>query len=272
MKIKRCILGIPARLKSSRLPNKILADINGFPMIKRVIDRCNKVKNAYGVVVCTEDQEIFNLVKSWGGECLLTSNNFKSGSERLSSVTNKMMKICWGDEYYLSSAAAKQNFIKETGIINIQGDQPFIDPNVITKLIDIFSSDENPPDVITPIYKLNPNSIHDSSVVKTLISSTGRAIYFSRSAIPHIRDIPAKEWYKHYDYWGHVGIYGYKAEILSKWSSIPNSHLESLEKLEQLKLIEAGYNFQTFKIGGTSLSVDTKYQLEEAINIAIKND
>ena len=135
MKIKRCILGIPARLKASRLPKKILADINGTPMLKRVLDRCKKVKNASGTVVCTEDQEIFDLVKNWGGECFLTSNNFNSGSERLSSVTNEMMRICWGKEYNDLFIEEKQNLIKKTGIINIQGDQPFIDPNVITKLI-----------------------------------------------------------------------------------------------------------------------------------------
>ena len=272
MRIKRCILGIPARLKSSRLPNKILADINGIPMLKRVLDRCNNVKNAYGVVVCTEDLEIFDLVKSWGVECFLTSNNFNSGSERLSSITSEMMKICWGEGYNRLSKEEKVNLFKETGIINIQGDQPFIDPSVITKLIDILSTSEDPPDVITPIYKLNPNAIHDPSVVKTLISSKGKAIYFSRSAIPHIRDVPIQEWYKYNDYWGHVGIYGYKAEVISNWSSIPESYLESLEKLEQLKLIEAGYNFDTFKIKGSSLSVDTKYQLKEAIKIAIEND
>ena len=202
----------------------------------------------------------------------MTSNKFNSGSERLSSVTKEMMRICWGEEYDLLSPESKENLIKETGIINVQGDQPFIDPNVITKLIDIFSNNEDPPDVITPIYKLDPSSIHDNSVVKTLISRDGRAIYFSRSAIPHVRDIPVQEWYQHNNYWGHVGIYGYKAEILSNWSSLPYSHLESLEKLEQLKLIEAGYNFHTFKIEGNSLSVDTKYQLQEAIKIAIENE
>jgi len=268
MQIKRCILGIPARLKSSRLPNKILADINGEPMLKRVLDRCKKVRNSYGVVICTEDQEIFDLVKEWGGICFLTKNNFKSGSERLSSITNSLLEICWEDHYKNWSDKEKENCIQKTGIINIQGDQPFIDPGIITKLIDIFISDKVPPDIITPIYKLKPETIHDPSVVKTLITSHGKAIYFSRSAIPHIRGVPKEDWYKFNTFWGHVGIYGYKAEVLSKWNSIPYSYLESLEKLEQLKMIEAGFNFSTFKIDGTSLSVDTASQLEEARRIA----
>ena len=158
---------------------------------------------------------------------------------------------------------------QKTGIINIQGDQPFIDPDVISKLINIFINKKLPPDIITPIYKLKPETIHDPSVVKTLITNNGQAIYFSRSAIPHIRGIPIDDWYKFNDFWGHVGIYGYRAEVLSKWNSIPDSYLESLEKLEQLKMIEAGFSFSTFKIDGTSLSVDTPFnQLEEARTIA----
>ena len=272
MKIKRCILGIPARLKSSRLPNKILADINGTPMLKRVLDRCKMVSNAYGIVVCTEDKRIFDLVQDWGGKCFLTSNNFNSGSERLSSISNKMLEICWEDQYKSWSEKRKENCIKETGIINIQGDQPFVDPEVITKLINIFINEEEPPDVITPIYKLNADNIHDPSVVKTLISNGGKAIYFSRSAIPHVRGVPFEEWFKYNDYWGHVGIYGYRAEVISNWNRMPYSYLENLEKLEQLRLIEAGYKFTTFKINGTSLSVDTKNQLEEARRIAIETD
>lgn len=272
MKIKRCILGIPARLKSSRLPNKILADINGKPMLKRVLERCHKVKNAYGVVVCTEDRKVYDFVKECGWDCLLTSNNFSSGSERLASVTDKLVSICWGDEYKSWPENIKLKAFNETGIINIQGDQPFIDPNVITKLINIFSQNENPPDVITPIYKLKRESIHDPSVVKTLITREGKAIYFSRTALPHIRDIPAQQWFRHTNYWGHVGIYGYKSKILSNWDSIPNSRLESLEKLEQLRIIEAGYDFSTFKIEGTSLSVDNQDQLKLARQIALEID
>lgn len=272
MQIKRCILGIPVRLQSSRLPNKILADINGEPMLKRVLDRCKKVSNAHGVVVCTEDQEIFDLVKEWGGICFLTGNNFNSGSSRLSSITNKLLEICWADHYNFWSQEEKKSCLQETGIINIQGDQPFINPDVITKLINIFIHNKFPPDVITPIYKLKPETIHDPSVVKTLITNKGKAIYFSRSAIPHIRGIPIEEWYKFNDFWGHVGIYGYRAEVLSKWESIPDSYLESLEKLEQLKMIEAGFDFSTFKIDGTSLSVDTFDQLEEARRIAKEID
>tara|TARA_B100000886_G_scaffold259975_1_gene184846 strand:+ start:223 stop:1080 length:858 start_codon:yes stop_codon:yes gene_type:complete len=268
MKIKRCILGIPARLDSSRLPNKILADINGKPMLKRVLNRCNMVNNSYGIVVCTENKEVKEFVESWGYSCFLTSKNCKSGSERLASKTDELLKTCWGDDYNYWDKEKKKKALNQTGIINIQGDQPFIDPLVICKLIENFTAYDVPPDVITPIYKLKPESVHDPSVVKTLIAEDGRAIYFSRSAVPHIRGIPHKEWYKFYNYWGHVGIYGYRASVLSKWFNIPHSNLESLEKLEQLKLIEAGYNFLTFKIDGTSLSVDTEYQLEEARKIA----
>ena len=268
MRLKRCILGIPARLDSSRLPNKILADINGKPMLQRVLKRCSMVNNNYGIVVCTENKKVKDFVESWGYRCFLTSKNCKSGSERLASIIDKLLNTCWGEDYNHWDKEKKKEALNQTGIINIQGDQPFIDPLVITNLIENFTSYEIPPDVITPIYKLKPESIHDPSVVKTLIAEDGRAIYFSRSAIPHIRGIPTEEWYRHYSYWGHVGIYGYRASVLSKWFNIAESNLEYLEKLEQLKLIEAGFNFATFKINGTSLSVDTEYQLEEARKIA----
>ena len=107
------------------------------------------------------------------------------------------------------------------------------------------------PDVITPIYKLSKNNIHNPAVVKTLISNNDKIIYFSRSALPHIREAAIEDWHKHTDYWGHVGIYGYRADVLKKWFTYPFSKLEQLEKLEQLKLIEAGCIFDTFKIKGT---------------------
>ena len=118
--------------------------------------------------------------------------------------------------------------------------------------------------VITPIYKLKKEDIHNPNVVKTLISNEGKALYFSRSAIPHVRGIPPSSWHKYNSYWGHVGVYGYKASILSKWDSIPDSKLEKLESLVQLKLIDSGFEIDTFKTDSYTISVDTEEQLEEA--------
>ena len=138
-------------------------------------------------------------------------------------------------------------------------------------MIDKCLSMDSIPDVITPIYKLSKENIHNPAVVKTLISNNGNVLYFSRSALPHVRDKPLEDWYKYAQYWGHVGIYGYRADILKSWDKLPPSKLEDSEKLEQLKLIDAGYNFKTFKIDEDSLSIDTIEQLELARKICKNN-
>lgn len=266
-RVIKSIIAVPARLESSRLPNKVIADIGGKPMLLRVLDQCRKSENKSKIVLCTDCKKLADLaVNSWNYDVIITSKDCTSGSERIASVTDLLVRKAWG--FNANNKDNLENFYKNTLIINIQGDQPFLDPNVIDKMIDNFKSNKNVPEVITPIYKLSENNIHNPAVVKTLISINGNVIYFSRSALPHVRDVPEQEWYLHAEYWGHVGMYGYRADILKKWFTYPYSKLEELEKLEQLKLIEAGCTFDTFKIDGDSLSIDTKEQLEEARSYA----
>ena len=127
-------------------------------------------------------------------------------------------------------------------------------------------------DVITPVYPLQREDIHNPAVVKTILSAKGNALYFSRSAIPHLRGVEACDWHKYSTYWGHVGIYAFRAEILKMWFDMPDSKLEKAEKLVQLKILEAGYEISTFKIKGNSISIDTLEQLEEARRIARNMD
>ncbi len=262
-RVIKSIIAVPARLESSRLPNKVIADIGGKPMLLRVLNQCRKSENKTEIVLCTDSKKLAELAEDeWNYDVIMTSKDCTSGSERIASVTDALVKKAWGSS--IKNKDNLDNFYKNTLIINIQGDQPFLDPNVIDLMINNFKSNNNDPEVITPIYKLSKKDIHNSAVVKTLISRKGNVIYFSRSPLPHIRDVPQKEWHKHADYWGHVGMYGYRADILKKWFTYPYSILEQLEKLEQLKLIEAGCIFDTFKINGNSLSIDTKEQLEEA--------
>ncbi len=247
------IIAIPARLESSRLPGKILADIGGKPMIQRVLENCRKAKKADEIFVCTDSESLANQVKNWGFKCLLTSPKCESGSERIASVIDRLIG---------------KSMLKETLIINVQGDQPFIDPNIIDMMIKEFKKRTPTPQVLTPVYKMKADKIHNPNVVKTLLSAAGQAIYFSRSAIPHVRGVEQKEWHKFSNYWGHVGIYGYRADILSKWKNLPFSPLENIEKLEQLRLIEAGIEIGTFPVENESLSVDTEEQLSQARQIA----
>jgi len=120
------------------------------------------------------------------------------------------------------------------------------------------------PEVLTPVYAMAAGKVHNPNVVKTLLAADGRALYFSRSALPHVRGVDPKEWPSHTTYWGHVGIYGYRADVLMRWNQLPHSPLEHLEKLEQLRLIESGIEIGTFPVEGESLSVDTAEQLEQA--------
>ena len=123
--------------------------------------------------------------------------------------------------------------------------------------------------IITPIYKLKSHDIHNPSIVKTLISNNHEALYFSRSAIPHIRGIDQKQWHDYYQYLGHVGIYGYRLDILKKLNSLPLSKLEDAEKLEQLRFIDAGIVISTYEVTGDFLSVDTQEDLDYARKICI---
>ena len=146
----------------------------------------------------------------------------------------------------------------------MQGDQPFLDPAVIEAMVAEFQRRDSPPEVVTPVYALSAASVHNPNVVKTVLAHDSRALYFSRSAIPHVRDVEPQDWHRYTTYWGHVGMYGFRGDVLAAWNQLPASPLEDLERLEQLRLVEAGYTIATFPVLGTSLSVDTAEQLEQA--------
>ena len=260
---KNVLIVIPARLNSSRLPNKVLADIGGKPMLQRVLEQCKKAIDKSKIVLCTDSKKLSSLAKNLNIKSLLTSESCNSGTDRIASVLDKIIEIS-------SSGFKKYNFEniddlkKNTLIINVQGDQPFLDPRVIKEMCSFFYSSSELPSIVTPIYKLQKDSIHNPSVVKVLINKNSEALYFSRSALPHIRDKSKDEWHLYYDYWGHVGIYGFRADILSNWESLQSSKLENSEKLEQLRFVDAGIKIKTFKVNGDFLSIDTVEQLEEA--------
>ena len=255
MAIQKCVVAVPARLQSSRLPNKVLADIGGKPMIQRVLERCRESTAVDTVVLCTDSQELQQRAEAWGFPVLMTAESCSSGSERIASVADALMALAWGD----ATPTADQ-----TAVINVQGDQPFIDPQVIDAMAAEFRRLDPVPAVVTPVYGLKPETVHNPNVVKTLLAHDGRALYFSRSAIPHVRDVDPSEWHRHTTFWGHVGMYGFRGDVLAAWNQLPASPLEDLERLEQLRLIEAGLTIATFEVQGTSLSVDTAEQLEQA--------
>ncbi|MDP7993518.1 MAG: manno-octulosonate cytidylyltransferase [Synechococcus sp. SP2 MAG] len=264
MVIKHNVVAVPARLQSSRLPNKVLADIGGMPMIQRVLERCREAQGIDVVVLCTDSSELQELAKSWDFPVLITDENCSSGSERIASVADALVGLAWEEDPSCWDPALRSKRLSHTAVINVQGDQPFLDPLIVTKMVREFQLCESAPAVVTPVYRLSADTIHNPAVVKTLLASDGRALYFSRSAIPHVRDVDPSEWHRHATFWGHVGMYGFRGDVLAGWDQLPHSPLEDLEKLEQLRLIEAGYTVATFQVEGTSLSVDTADQLEQA--------
>ncbi len=247
------VIAIPARMESSRLPGKVLKDISGKPMLLRVIERCRLAKCTHKIVLCTDSDQIANEASDWNvNDIIKTSSECKSGSERIGSV---------------AQALVGHQKLNQSLIINVQADQPFIDPLIIDKIAQRFIDTKE--EVITPVYPLAPINIHDPNHVKVLISFTDKAIYFSRSAIPHVRDLPRDRWHEKVTYWGHIGVYGFRGDILANWNNFPFSLLEDSERLEHLRLIESGIPISILKVDTQSLSVDTPEQLEQAQKLAI---
>ena len=267
--IQRAVVAVPARLASSRLPDKVLADIGGQPMIQRVLERCALARGPSAVVLCTDSEHLHDLALGWGYPVLMTSEACSSGSERIASVADQLVALAWGERADSWDAAQRLDRLRSTSVINVQGDQPFLDSAVVTQMAAEFERRDPVPAVVTPVYRLVSSSLHNPAVVKTLLAHDGRALYFSRSAIPHVRDVDPAEWHRHASYWGHVGMYGFRGDVLASWNQLPVSPLEDLERLEQLRLIEAGYTIATFPVEGTSLSVDTPEQLDEARQLAV---
>lgn len=255
----RFVVAVPARLESSRLPGKVMAEIGGRPMLRRVLERCAQAHSPEAVVLCTDRQELMAAAADWGFPALATSPACSSGSARIASVVEALVALVEAPP-------------RETVILNVQGDQPFIDPQAIDRMAREFEQRGPATEVLTPVYRLAPEKVHNPNVVKTLVAADGRALYFSRSAIPHVRDVDPGEWHAHAPFWGHVGIYGYRADVLARWAELPASPLEAFEKLEQLRLLEAGIGIGTFPVEGDSLSVDTPEQLAQACALASQMD
>ena len=259
---KNFIIAIPGRLESSRLPNKLLLELGGKSIITRVFENCLKAFDKNKIIFCTDSETLSNKAKEFKIHSIITKKECQSGSERIASICEQLIKRANGID--ANENSIQEKIIKNTLIINVQGDQPFIDPMILKKMIDFCFKKDNIPLLTTPIYKLGKKDIHNPNVVKTLLNNKNQAIYFSRSALPHLRGIDEKNWYKNNTYYGHIGIYGYRADILLNWFEFGKSNLENCEKLEQLRLIDSGFNYETFLTEGQHLSIDTEKQYFEA--------
>ncbi len=239
------ILGvIPARYASTRFPGKPLTVIGGVTMIERVYRQAQAAANLGGVVVATDDERIANHVRSFGGKVVMTSPEHPSGTDRCAEALLKTE----GDW---------------EGVVNIQGDEPFILPDQINLVCAVLEQDEVQiatlvKEIVSADELQNPNS------PKVVLASNGNALYFSRQPIPFFKGADIGEWTNHHTYYKHIGIYGYHADVLMQLTKLPKGKLEIAESLEQLRWLEAGFAIRTAVTDLETIAIDTPEDLKKA--------
>ncbi len=239
------ILGIiPARFASTRFPGKPLVDISGKSMIQRVYEQAGKAESLNKVIVATDDQRILDHVLNFGGNAMITSNQHQSGTDRCEEVAKKY------PEFDI--------------LINIQGDEPLIDPQQIDLLCNCFGK----PDVqiATLVKKIDTeDELNNSNTPKVILNKNDQAIYFSRTPIPYLRESKNNNWVNGHQYYKHIGIYGYRSETLTAITQLPVSSLEKAEALEQLRWIENGFEIQVAITDKESQAVDTPDDIKKVL-------
>jgi 3-deoxy-manno-octulosonate cytidylyltransferase (CMP-KDO synthetase) len=243
--IKKKIIGIiPARYASVRFPGKPLAMIGSMSMIERVYRQALKSKMLHHVVVATDDKRIKKEVESFNGNVVLTSPDHQSGTDRCAEVAGNEKE-------------------KWDIIINIQGDEPFIDPEQIDLLVSCFDDEQT--QIATLIRSItNKEDLKNPNIVKVVKDINNYAMYFSRSEIPSDKSNSGNY------YFSHIGIYGYQADVLNKISALKQTRLELMESLEQLRWLENGYSIKTAISGHENISIDAPGDLERLIPILSK--
>lgn len=236
---------IPARFASTRFPGKPLVDIRGMSMIERVYRQASQSSRLSYVVVATDDERIFNHVTAFGGEAIMTSAHHASGTDRCAETVG------------LLGADPKV-------VVNIQGDEPFIDPTQIDLLVSLFDRPEV--HIGTLVKRITEETdLHSDTVIKVVRDSHWKAMYFSRNAIPHVRGALPSELLARTTFYKHIGIYAYRAETLKELAHLPMSALEKAEALEQLRWLENGYSIHLAETEHESNSVDTPADLERML-------
>ena len=236
---------IPARYRSSRFPGKPLADIMGKPMIYHVYRACSQASLLTKILVATEDERIANVCDEHDIPWVMTSDQHPTGTDRVAEVA----QMEEADLY-----------------VNIQGDEPMIDPDLIDELgrLALLSS----ADMVTPVVKItDPEVLISSTTVKVVVREDGTALYFSRSPIPFIRDAVPESWTEKNDFWLQVGTYACRRDVLLEYREWTESALEKMERIEQLRFLEAGKTIQTFETQSHSMAVDTPEDLKKVRGI-----
>jgi 3-deoxy-manno-octulosonate cytidylyltransferase (CMP-KDO synthetase) len=241
----RYIAIIPARYASTRFPAKPLALLGGKPVIQRVYEQVKKVLT--DVVVATDDERIYKTVEGFGGRAIMTREDHKSGTDRCYEAYQKV-----GKEFDV--------------VINVQGDEPFIQPEQIRSLMACFEDEATQiATLVKPFTQADGlDALRNTNYPKVVVSDDGRAIYFSRSVIPYLRGVGEEEWLSRHTYYKHIGLYAYRAETLGEITRLPQSTLEKVESLEQLRWIDNGYVIKVGETNVETIGIDTPADLERA--------
>ena len=233
---------IPARYASTRFPGKPLAILGGKPVIQRVYEQVSSVLSE--VYVATDDQRIYDTVEQFGGRAVMTRVDHKSGTDRI------------------------QEAVEKTGttadvVINVQGDEPFIQPSQIQTLMQLFDAPETQIGTLGKLFE-SLEAVENPNSPKIVVDERGFALYFSRSVIPFIRGVEREEWFGQYPFLKHLGVYAYRREVLSQITQLPQSSLEKAESLEQLRWLQNGYRIRVGLTDVETVGIDTPEDLVRA--------
>lgn len=243
---------IPARFSSTRFPGKPLIDLAGKSMIQRVYERCLLSKSLSDIIIATDDEIIFEHVKTFTDRVCMTSTNHPSGTDRCAEVVSQLN-------------------ISTDVVVNIQGDEPLINPNQIDSLVNCFQDKQT--QIATLVREIKDNEVlFNSNTPKVILDSNQFAIYFSRETIPHLRNIDKSEWLEKHTFYQHIGIYAYQTSILNSLTQLAPSILEKAESLEQLRWIENGYKIKTATTSEETFAIDTPEDIARVLEQLLKTN
>ena len=239
----RVVAIIPARYSSTRLPGKALAAIGGKPMIQHVYERTAGAKLVHDVLVATDDERIVAAVNRFGGHVALTPSSLKSGTDRIAFAARPMTDA--------------------EIIVNVQGDEPLIVPEMIDQAVQPLVDDPGLP-VGTLVRRIDSaDDLTNPNIPKVVLDRNSDCLFFSRSAIPYGRDIPPSEWLRHHTYYKHIGLYVFRRDFLLRFAEMSQTPLELAEKLEQLRVLEHGFKMRGTVTSFESVPVDTQADLDK---------
>jgi 3-deoxy-manno-octulosonate cytidylyltransferase (CMP-KDO synthetase) len=236
---------IPARYGSTRFPGKALADIGGKTMIQRVYEGTRAVDGFAEVIVATDDARIEKKVRDFGGQVVMTSADHQSGTERCAEVLQQLPE-------------------RPDAIVNVQGDVPFIDGEHLQAALGCIA--QSGVQIASLVKRItDAGALNNPNTPKVIFDSAMRAIYFSRSPLPHLRDTERDRWLDQFTYYKHIGVYAYRSEVLERIVQLPPGRLELAEQLEQLRWLEHGYPIHLAEVNTDTLSIDTPEDLSRVL-------